>query len=777
MEDNTKLQYKAWKTRTNGTKADFELINKYYNKFEDARLARMNNCYWFENSADDSDSTSNQSRGNWKIKWERHDKQWSMWYKMPSQDNFEPNIKSPKTFGRVESFMNKVKDLNIRFIAVPKTEKGERYKTTVQAVIDHYFDTADMKRAMYTWFKGGVIHGTSIARLYFTEIKKEVSLPEVKVSKKDKASLEQGKVIWKSPETVTTYRGVVLEPIPIYEFFPDPMAVFIHGLYTNCRYVVRRKLLSYSDFMDQYKNDPNAQDVDKVMPVKRYRNYEDYGFFRPPEDLREDGVQLLEFEDSENDKYIIIANDILIKNTPLPYNHKEITYQKIDCVEFPNQFYSIGFADVLENIQAADEILNNLIYKYIYETFNRTQLVDSTIFGQYTYNHLRAGSKFIPIEPNGQPISARVATLPIQPIGFDIFRMLDIAERNATMATQLDPSAMAIVSPSASATQSIQHKEVVEMMIRSVLDNYFMSLRKTASQMWEIIRQLVSVPEVRTIIGENGETMMEKGYQKLRLQGYKVNSDGDLIEDKDGVAYFEMKGEFLNQDFDFMIDPQSARIVSEAIDIKDSREVYAQLMPNAVDASDPNKVAAHPNPMWDSRKVANWYAEKNFLPKEIILNPDKNKLEEIEVAVREVELILKGEYVPGVPGRSKEHNLYETNVLRALNKRQKELEKIVMMNPMAMIEMQKVMQQQRDLAEHTETDALPVMLAVTDATSKAKPPQMQNQGAIPNPEGSNIPRVPQMQGGEMNGLVNNPQMAQPAGVPGRPPMASVMGGQ
>ena len=111
----------------------------------------------------------------------------------------------------------------------------------------------------------------------------------------------------------------------------------------------------------------------------------------------------------------------------------------------------------------------------------------------------------------------------------------------------------------------------------------------------------------------------------------------------------------------------------------------------------------------------------------------------------------------------------------AVNKKQKELEELMTRmppTPQLMMEMQKTMKQQRDLAAHLEEDALPLFLGNQVAGVNAQPPQMQNQPAVPNPEGSNVPRVPQMQGGEMNGMQNNPQMAQPAGLPGRPPMAA-----
>lgn len=745
---------------------DFDDAREVFDNYIKSWNARKTSCYWWV-------SSENINGGDWARIWDIQEKQWMMWYKPQVGDQFRSNVKSPMTTGRIESTFQKLKKWDIKWVVRPTNSDDVGKAVVIQKLLDFEFQRDDMRESLMKWFHDTLIHGTGICRIYHTKEKRKYSFPKNKandVSKDEIKTLKTGKTVWGDPKEVIKYEGLVIEPVPLFEFFPDPQAREIHSRTFNCRYVIRERIMGYDDFKQEYEDNPDFRNVEKVQPATAYNVYREYRFFRAPVDLTGDNVRVLEYENQLTDKYIITANDVVIYSAPLPYNHKELTYHKIDIINNPYQFYGLGFADLLRNLQGTEEIQINMMMDHIFRSINTKHLVEESVFGEMSETLARDDDWLIPIRTDGQPLSSKVFPMPVQPISFDAFRMLDTSKEMATMATQINPSQMNLQQASSTATATMISKEIVDTMLNCIMDNFALAMTKMGRQAVSIERQMETVAKVKKITGEDKKEEIKKIYKQIRLEGYQLTDKGkNQVEIKrvnDPYTFFEVKEEYLNttSDLDYSISAESMQILSKGLEMQKAREMYAQLLPNAVDPGDPAKVAQHPLPLYDAVKLAQYYAQVNEVPEEVLLKPSKDKLEELQRAEEQTKLMLNTppKAVAGVPGEAIEHQLYHSMVLDQITNQIDNL-KIQMDEQMKSMPMQfdqmgmamppqpdqatqarlmQLMKWKQIVANHLEIDKLPIEMEIDAGLMKAKQgnqPQQSPNPQIPMPVGARTP--------------------------------------
>jgi len=692
-KEDQETSYGKWKSlhkfsTTKNNREQFEVVEQVLKEFQQAKTARENGCYW-NNISDGTSKSSSSGGGDWAKWWSNQEKLWSMWFQPMDGDDFRSNVKSPMTTGRVESTLHKFKKINLQWDAKPDTEADVGKEKIANVLLDTWSYRSNAKAALATWVKDALIHGTAIARVSYQVKKQDYRFPKKaadilkELDKEKKTQMEEelaeGKVVWGETEEKYKYQDIVLEPIPLADFYVDPQARCLHGESYEARYVIRRRVISYDDFKLEFCKDPNAFNTDKVKSISLYTQTEDYKFFAPPKDVYDsDCVQILEYENQATDTYAVVANDILVKHSPLPYNHKELTFHKLDCIEFVHQFYHVGIPDFLANIQGTQEILLNLMLDYIFRSMNMKYMVDGSIFGEFTESHMRDDSQYIPVDTSdGQPLSSKVQQLGHQPIGFDAFRINDILSNLATMSSQISETQIGLATGGRDmpATLGMINKEQVELMLASLIDNFSGGGLLTAGrQIWALMQQMYTVEEVKKAT-DSPDKKAEQSWRTVRLDGLELKTDNgalDIVASDKQYTFMQLKTEYLNtkKDLDIRISPDSLQVISRGLEMQKSREAYAQLMPNAVDPTDTAQMQAMKSrgitPLWDAVELAKYYQETNIMPSNLRIAKDTLVEIDVEQARDESEEMLSGKSVVGQAGRSKAHTKYQAQVLNKI---------------------------------------------------------------------------------------------------------------
>jgi len=758
-KDNTDL-YNRWKKEHNMTTSKDVKDN-----FKDMTVVRDNykmSLDWLKTSC--PWEKTKDGDGSWFDYRERQEKVWSMWYKPLDDDDFKSNVKSPMTTGRVESAMHKIKQINIGFTVLP-VEEGDKLKAKViQKVLNYFFRKSGMKYKLATWFKDALIYGTAFGRVYYTKLEKKVRLAKKDpslMSAEDKKILKEysgKKTIFGDPEVVVEYDDIVFEPIDYREVFPQPSARKIHGLEYASNWFIRRRVITLDQFKSEYKEDPNCFDVDKVKAVNNFDDEDLIKDLELPNDEEEEYVEILEMEDVENDKYRIVANDILIRSTPLPYNHKEITYIKIGAIEHTHRFFWRGLADQLMALQSEEEILKNMQYDMLHQKLRDSYIVNERDFIKFIEAYNQTGGRVLPVNIDGRPLDQVVKYIPQTPMDTGSFVVLEKIKQDATMATQFDPSQIGINTKDKTATQSMIDKEVVDQFIVATMESFSEGLIKLAEHIVELMIQFYSVPRVKKIVGEDNKEKLQKVFRKFRFEDEEVGiQDNDLIENtkKGELSFFELKSEYLNLegDLDIQLSAESIKVKSKAFDAQVAQQAWDKLMPFAVIPNDPESFKKVPLPLFDGVKLAQWLVETNDIPEDVLLEPESNEEADIVRALQQNIKLNDGKNVQPIPGESMKHLMIHDQQLGFWQNKFNEIKEQMTINQEIGMMDQNIMKQAKDIEGiiekflyHMQGDQIPSQVglrAMKPMETGVPQEQMPGMalGAIPQPQGMVPPQV------------------------------------
>lgn len=744
------------------TQEEGSVIEKVRSDFNSAKKSRENNSYWGAPS----------TTGDWEQRWDLQEKIDMGWSEAPKQDEFESNVKSPMASGRVESTMHKLRRLDLRFVVRPdnvKEPKDKRKARVVQELLNNLFERREYKTRMMSWFKDCLVHGSAFMHIYYLRKKRTVQMPKTDMkdmSDEEKDKLKNREKVYKQ-EVVYDYDDIAFEPVKIQEIFVDPSARNLHGTSYEAQYIIRRMLPSLAQFKAMYSADPDAKNVNKVRPVSHYVG-EETEFFEPPTDVdNDDYVELLHYYNKAEDKYIVLANDVLIKEMPLPYKHKQLPFVKIDAYEVLHQFYGMGIPDRLMNIQSEEEILKNLVYDRLHITANPIVKVKKSIYGEFSKAYQKA-------EPGLMvPVNQQDDVMPLeyQAMNFDMFRGIDALNRDAVLATQIDPIQMGVNQKYVSATTSMLTKEQMDTYITSLIDTWTEPLNIAAKQCVSLMSQFYTIPRVESA-GKSAKA------RQIRLLDIEVNEKTLDVQEKRGkYTYLEIKPEFFNIHGDWTIEiaPESVEVQSKAIEMQKSQAALAQLAPFMVDPNNPATSMANPMGWVDGPKTLEWYMETNAIPKELMAVLSEDEDISAERAELQGKKMLAGEPVPGIAGEPELHKKVHVDQLRIINKQKAELEKSFEQYPP---ELMKHMISSPQGQQLQELDKIANMLA-NHLMEDDQPKAMEAQGVVQ----SSMPQQPQVPMPPGLTPAGSAQPPMPAGgnqqsgmspeVPpqGRPPMA------
>ncbi len=747
------------------TQEEASVIEKVRSDFNSAKKSRQNNCYWGAPSKD----------GDWEKRWDLQEKIDLGWSEPPKQDEFESNVKSPMTSGRIESTMHKLRRLNLQFVVRPdnaKDPKDKRKARVIQELVNNLFERREYKSRMMTWFKDCLTHGSAFLHIYYLRKKRNVKMPKVdigKMSEEEREKLKNKEKLYEN-EIIYDYDDIAFEPVKIQEIFVDPSARNFHGTSYEAQWIIRRMLPSLEQFKAMYSADPDAKNTNKVRPVSHYVG-EEVEFFEPPTDIESDDyVELLHYYNKAEDRYIVVANDVLIKDMPLPYRHKQLPFVKIDAYEVIHQFYGMGIPDKLFNIQSEEEILKNLVYDRLHITANPIVKVKKSIYGEFSkaYQNAEPGL-MIPVNQQDD-----VMPLEYQSMNFDMFRGIDALNRDAVLATQIDPIQMGVNQKYVSATTSMLTKEQMDTYITSLIDTWTEPLNIAAKQCISLMSQFYTIPRVEAA----GKTAKNK---QVRLLDIEVNEKTLEVEEKRGrYTYLEIKPEFfnINGDWEVEISPESVEVQSKAIEMQKAQAALAQLAPFFVDPSNPQSAMANPIGWVDGPKSLEWYMETNSIPKELMAVLTEDEDISVERAELQGKKMLQGEYIPGIPGEPEIHKKVHVSQLRLINKQKKDLEaqfeqytpelmEYILATPQG-VRLRELDKIANIFAQHLVDDDQPKAMETPAAVAGSQPPQpVQPEVPMPpglSPASGGQPPMP-AGGNQMDGM----QAEVPA--QGRPPIA------
>lgn len=254
----------------------------------------------------------------------------------------------PWSFTVVETIIPKVFAREPKWRAISRNpdfaKDGPR---TVGDLLTYQWIHAGMRLKMYDYIKDSLMYAKGYVKVTWKFQTKTHTFMEPVVGKDDEITFKEvvkSKIEHDDPDIQ------VIDPTDIYV---DPDA-----LPGDVKYLIHRKTVELSVL----KDNPNYKNVDKIKEAEYADQYSDkmsrYRNSVPPKDKHKDLVEILEYW--EDDRLIVVANrQVVLRDSPNPYNHKEIPFVELDDYRDPHRYYGQSELSVIDPLQREINAIRN----------------------------------------------------------------------------------------------------------------------------------------------------------------------------------------------------------------------------------------------------------------------------------------------------------------------------------------------------------------------------------------------------------------------------------
>jgi hypothetical protein len=743
---------------------------------------------------------------------DRCEKQWSM-IRLIRDDSVE--LRSATTFAPVEAAMADFQKGDIVAIIEP----GEYEEDIVKAKLinfahDHlyYKKSSQIKRTDRETFHDCLKFGYSWRYVGWFNTKQEMTFLEesktlLKGADKDKRKeieekLKSGKPIERT-ETNTVYDDIGHARVSPYEIYHDPDARYMRHHVYSMRDIIWRQTPTVDGALAEFKNsnDPYVvkSNVDKIVSAKQA--YDAYGdsnkpFFRLPTDIQEnDQVVLLRYYNKFTDKYIVLVNDVVLRDGPLPYDHKELPFVLHKLVEWEGHLFGFGIAAAVEGLQSEDEELRSLFMEQLKITIAPPLFYNKMIGEDLdAWERYQAGEM---IGVSGPVDDSMMRWLPGNGGNMSWFNARQDLAQMRTELTGIDPITSSAPRQDEAVRTHMMSLEATQKIISKHIQNWGEPREEATWMDIHLMRQFYPLSYIETIDGK-GETKTK--YKVVKTKGTKIEvkmeaGKLDLKTEKSDYGFFEMKNEYMDLmgEVDIRLNLDQIQRPSRSALMANSRDMLATLVP----------IYSNPQ-MLESPGISDlihWVGELHNVPPNVLEQlRDESNNANVELARMQNQMLSTGEKIPGIPGQSFKHIQEHIELLNALfthkqeleTKRQKKLEpkqqamEQMQLDPMMMEQMNMVMATEvenfdikiskvdeliANISEHIQDDqgakSASAQIAVQRAMPPAPQPPMPPPGMDPAMMMGGVPPEAMMQGsmGQMGAPPMDPAMMMAPGMP------------
>jgi len=774
---------KKWNNR-----AEYDDVQNVTDRFHEMEEGRRTSCPWasVEDAVSNTTATSDgeektKTGSDWVKAWNDDIKRWSMWHEYLRNQS---NLKSPISWSPVEAGMSEFVS-GEKLPILSGDEKDEQNIQILQHIYESLHENGDFDVVNNSTFHESLICGsawTYIPWIEQTEEKELILNPklareeakELAESKEDKDKKrvtelkDKGKPLTKKV-MVTKYDNPAIIHPSLFEIYIDPDARVLRGPAYEAKDICWEQLPSLDQFQNEFENSKDPYIIKEN--VKKVQNVQDtitsyttsQPFFQVPATISKNKVRLLRYWNKITDKYMIIANDILIRNGPMPYNHmgrKELPFALHKAFDWPHQLYGMGFPRMLESTQAEDETLRNMALNQLKLILNppivyNREFEDDIDEG---WEVVMPGQKF---GISGKVDESNIRWLKGSEYRPDYYQMRNQLQEDAVKISGVNPLAFAAPKPGEPVRNNMMSLESTLKMFTRIINNWAAGEKDVVRQVLWLVMERYPASKVKTLNLQK-MTVMEKT-RSITTQDIELSFDdvGKLRKEfKPGRHDFEIKDEYLDITSDINIEIDIERILpmSTALRLQRLDKAMATLIP----------IFGNPAMLQNSAisLMVRDYVKLNGLDPQYLDNlKDEDSENDVLEAQQHNQEMKEGNYPENtIPGRSDAHLLVHTlQALEWISAREQITQKSKGENTntndilKAAEELQQIEQSLNILAKHMSTEQLPVdqsASAVGGIASQAGAEAASQQGAQPP--------INEGMGGQPQGAI--PQEAIPQGI-------------
>lgn len=512
-------------------------------------------------------------------RWDLGDKMYRMWAPDRDPEDWRADIILPDGFSAIQTHMQETIDLRPRPILEGVEESDQKLEGFGNAVFQHAMNVTEFDEETFKARQCAAIRGDAFTIEEYRFESRTVQWP-TSVDAETKEIKYEEKEMYDWDDVYTRH-------VDNWSVFFDPVE---DPKYANDQ--IYREVISHEEFMEMYDDKDGFENIDEVCPAKAI--HKNAGYFEKAEDIDNDDVELLHYWNKLLDRYIVLCNNVVVRDTPLPSRHKQLPIDWWAFYWVPGQSYGLGIPQIIYSLVEERRSLRNMGLDrqkmHLSKMFLTNDLfeIDEDDLTPRPHGLIRVNTNGMPLNQVIQPLE--YGDQPVSSIHAD--RELKEDQRRAHGMDELNQA----VGTGSTATEAAILDEATQKRINLIntLLNW-RTLKRLGQKKWSNIQFFYPGSRMERILID-GEWQEKEIFKTIKVQGkeFKLMGDNDKgnielrevpLVDEAKSSRLTLNGSFskyLQYNFDVTVDAAANVVESKAVKQGKMDKMMDRLMGNPV---------------------------------------------------------------------------------------------------------------------------------------------------------------------------------------------------
>lgn len=498
--------------------------------------------------------------------WEVADKEYRLFIEEKDPDDWHADVHLPDAFAGIQTQAQETIERRSRPTVISTEDSDEPLTEFCNDILTYNMNNTNYDYQYHLAKLSASIRGTAFLMDYWRTDKRIVKVPE--------SVNADGTIKYKDQDRID-FDDDYMEWVPNEYIYIDDKARDVDEAIDG----FRREILNIDEFYRKYGRNPNFFDTQFVYAGGERSNN---SFFKMPEDITNQDVEVLHYYNRATDAYWVVANNITIRDTPLPWPHKELPFAVLYQYRVPGFFWGIGIPKVVHALSEERKTLRNLNLDRQKLQINK-MFIHNNAFDLDDDDLVSRPHGLISIDTNGRPLSEALQPLEYGDVSASYFKTEEILLEDIRRAHGIDDRVNG-ANVASTATQAALQKESALKRINLISIQAEMSTVVRIGRLkWVNIAFFYSVPRMDSITEDN-EEKQKKVYRKITVANRQysiVDQDGGKalkMDEVQGASGLELKkgyAKYLETSVDISVDAATFTPVSKAIEQTKKTEVFS----------------------------------------------------------------------------------------------------------------------------------------------------------------------------------------------------------
>jgi len=506
--------------------------------------------------------------------WDLGDKMYRMWAPERDTRDWRADVILPDGFSAVQSHMQETINLRPRPLIKGVDATDAPLEHFASAVFNYALDTTEFDQETYKARNASAIRGTAFTLEEYRYETREVQ---------DPVSYEDGEIKYEK-KTIVDFDDVYTRFIDNWSAFFDPGAED-QKYGQDCAW---REVMPYETFKSLYADKPECKDVDQVVAAGDLPK--NVAFFKIANDIDKNDVELIHYWNRLTDTYAILANNVIIRNTPLPSKHKELPMDVWSFYPIPGQIYGMGIPFIIHSLVEERRSMRNMSLDRQKMQISKMFIVND-LFDISEEDLTPRPHGLIRLNTNGLPLREAVQALEYGDVPGSSLRMDESLKEDERRAHGMDDRPA--IQQGGTATEAAIVKETAQQRINLIntLSNWN-TLVRLGKKKWSNIQFFYTAKRMEKVVEDN-ELKDKKVYRNIKVQGYEFEIVGDEKTEDLQLATYKIPGwssfrmdptyaRYMQRNYDIIMDAESSPVISRAIKRAQVNEMFGQIAGNPI---------------------------------------------------------------------------------------------------------------------------------------------------------------------------------------------------